>query len=51
MENYATPICSVCTRDWDVLLGYCEPCADREAALRVKRNIIAAAGMLEDNFS
>lgn len=20
------PICSMCTRDWDVLLGYCPDC-------------------------
>lgn len=45
----STPICSVCTTDWDDKLGYCEPCAAREADLA--RNIPACAGMLEDNFS
>lgn len=51
----STPICSVCTRDWDERLGYCEDCASRQdeadAAMRAKRNIPATAGMLEDNFS
>lgn len=49
----STPICSVCTRDWDERLGYCEACAarqdDEESAAR--RNIPASAGLLEDNFS
>lgn len=51
----STPICSVCTTDWDERLGYCESCAARQdetdAALRDQRNIPATGGMLEDNFS
>lgn len=49
----STPICSVCTRDWDERLGYCEACAARiDEASAVRRNIPAcAAGLLEDNFS
>ncbi len=51
----STPICSVCTRDWDTRIGYCEACEDRQdetdAELRSQRNIPASDEMLEDNFS
>lgn len=54
MFNNSSPICSVCTQDWDERLGYCEACAaqqDRESELSTGRNMPGASGMLEDNFS
>lgn len=50
MVTDSTPICSVCTRDWDERLGYCEACA-REDETDTRNNITAQPGMLEDNFS
>lgn len=47
----STPICSVCTRDWDERLGYCEACARQDEESAAKRNIPASSGLLEDNFS
>ena len=59
------PICPVCTRDWDRLLGYCDRCegedgaatagdprtAPRAAPPGERRNHPALPGLLEDNFS
>ena len=49
----STPICSVCTTDWDDRLGYCETCAaareEKEKADR--RYHTGTLGLLEDNFS
>lgn len=42
------PICSMCTRDWDERLGYCEHCARTAEDLRSNAN---TAGLWEDNFS
>lgn len=52
MTDYG-PICSLCTRDWDQRLGYCEHCESEKGNLgaAAERNIPASAEMLEDNFS
>lgn len=51
----SSPICSVCTRDWDQRLGYCEYCdaTEGETADRTPSSSPTATipGMREDNFS
>lgn len=56
MKDYGGPICSICTRDWDERLGYCERCeADRgpdgTAEVTADRRYTPGGGLLEDNFS
>lgn len=53
MTDYG-PICSLCTRDWDDRLGYCEHCEaaeDIEDADPADRRYTPGSGLLEDNFS
>ena len=56
MKNYGGPICSLCSRDWDERLGYCERCesaSDRFGAADESsdRRYTPGGGLLEDNFS
>lgn len=49
------PICSICTRDWDERLGYCEHCEsaddDGDADHQPHGWRYTPTGFLEDNFS
>lgn len=53
MRNYGGPICSICTRDWDERLGYCEHCEspDDDAPCQTENWRYTPTGFLEDNFS